>query len=581
VRALSLEVLPALAVLLAACTSNNGGYYGSVERSSKDVNTFYVNNSAEPEYIDPGLVSESTGGMLVRDLFDGLAQLHPETLEPIQAVASHYDKSEDNRFFRFYLREDAHWSNGKPVVAEDFVYSWRRVLTPSTGARMVSMLYPIKNAKAFHQGKLKDVSKVGVRARGEHVLEVTLEQPTPHFLELVAFQTYFPVPRDVVEQYGDRWTRPQHMVTNGPYTIVEHQFRYEYVFERNPHYTWHDDLKLHRIRFFEVQDYYATLALYKTGELDWIGSNSALPSTQLETLKKFKDFRHSPWLATFWYEFNTSKKPVDDVRVRRALNLGVDKQLIVDKITRGGQTVATHVVPDFCGSGYADAAAAEPNAFVGKGYDFDPALARELLRDAGYPVAKRGEAWFAEGFPGVEILYNSGEAQKKIAVAIQSMWKDHLGITVQIRNEEWKVMIKSLRDGHYQVARLGWYADYNHPLTFLETYVSTSANNWTRFADPKLDALLEKAGATADPVESISLYRQAEQLAHDGMARLPLYFYTRTTMIKPHVKGYFPNSRNKHGIRWMWIDPNWGSDAVNRPAYEPQAFPAPKIVAVP
>ncbi|MCA9619507.1 MAG: peptide ABC transporter substrate-binding protein, partial [Myxococcales bacterium] len=178
-----------------------------------------------------------------------------------------------------------------------------------------------------------------------------------------------------------------------------------------------------------------------------------------------------------------------------------------------------------------------------------------------------------------EILYNTSEGHRNIAVALQDMWKRHLGISVQLRNEEWKVMISNLREGNYQVARFGWVADYNHPHTFLDTFLSYSQNNWTRYEDPQLDAMVEKAARTADPDESIRLYREAEKRATDATTRLPLYFYTKSTLIKPYVKGYFPNGQNRHPIRWMWIDPSWKTDHDNRPTYPPEELPPPGIIA--
>jgi oligopeptide transport system substrate-binding protein len=719
------------------------------------------------------------------DLFEGLVVLHPEDLHPVQGVAVRYDKSADNRFFRFHLRPEAKWSDGKPVVAGDFVYAWRRVVTASTGARMATLMYPLKNGRLFHQGKLKatkaaiplrakplaseggrelstgtaltilrttparatsgvvvtgiddrpltfdgsltragkalssssksaeavdvtgtgpdvkcngvpdrwyrvrhgdeegwlpgcaleddpkatwalvqthgrptfrppstssvaldegqgggdggggeggtgggaqteggeggarahaadeaqagpqpepapergfvpldqlvtDPSVVGVRATDDHTLEVELEEPTPYFLELCGYVTYYPVRKDVIERFEakgrpDLWYRPENIVTNGAYVLTEHKFRYELTFERNPHYHHHDELRTHRIVWLEVPDYNATMNLYETGEIDYIGSNLSLPTAHMDRLSKYEDFDRSVWLATYWYEFNVDEKPVDDVRVRRALNLSVDKQLLIDKVTRGGQQPATHIIPDATGAGYAKLARTEgdpmgKDLFSGKGWDFDPDLARELLTEAGYPVKPEGDGFKAEGFPPLEILYNTSEGHRAIAVAIQDMWKRHLGISVQLRNEEWKVMLKNLRDGHFQIARFGWVADYNHPHTYLDTFLSYSNNNWTHWGDPRFDHLVEKAASTADPLESMRIYRQAEKRAMEAMPRMPLYFYTKSTLIKPYVKGYYPNAANRHKVQWMWIDPDWRSDRDNRPAYPPEELPSPGTI---
>ncbi|HZO12126.1 MAG TPA: peptide ABC transporter substrate-binding protein [Polyangiaceae bacterium] len=646
-------------------------YFGTTERRGRDLTTLYVNNVAEPEYLDPGLVSDTGSAALVEDLFEGLVGRHPRDLHPIQGVATHWDQTEDNTVFRFHLRPDARWSDGQPVTAHDFVYAWSRVLTAKTGARAAATLYVLKNGALFHQGKLMvlqrderfrakrdgdggellkagtalevveskdgwarvkrfdelptfapkveardekdkdekkekpkkepegfvpgsslapDASVLGVRAKGHHELEVELENPTPYFVELCGHTTFFPVRKDVVERFEklgqtELWFRPENIVTNGPYTLDEWRFRYEIRFKRNPHYYDHDRLKLHRIVWMEV-DANATMNLYYAGELDFAGTNWSAPESFMDMLERYKDFSRAPYLSTYWYEFNTKKKPVDDVLVRRALNLAVDKQLLVDKIGRADQVPATHFVPDPAGSGYSEQAEADRRAgkdpFSGPGHDFDPQRARTMLGEAGYPVEKKGDRYQAKGFPGVEILYNTGyEGHRSMAIAIQGMWQEHLGIRVQLRSEEWKVMLKNMRDGHFQVARLGWGADYNHPHTWLETFLSYSGNNWTHWKDPEYDKLVETAAATADPVESIKLYRQAEARAVDGMPRLPLYVYTKSTLVKPYVRGFWDNAQNQHHVRWMWIDTDWQKGGENTPAYPPPEFPKPGRIAAP
>ena len=751
--------LGALLALAGCRRADPGGYFGSTDRRGKDASTFYVNNGDEPEYLDPTLATDSTSTTLVNDLFEGLVILHPEDMRPTQGVAERYEQSADNRIYRFHLRPEARWSDGQPVVADDFVYAWRRALDASVGARNVTMLYVLKNAKPYHQGRLKvlgrsevlrprpeedaagvllaegsavmvlatspataaieplpspgaaaliyeagaasatlttkgdggaslsrrlpdavplrvvglgpqvtcndspdhwyrvrlgdgdgylpgcalsqadltqaradkpgqgpawalvrrhadlprfrpsqgvedaadepqigflpasalrsDPSVVGVRAAGDHLLEVELAEPTPYFLELCGYATFFPVRRDVIERFEamgepDKWYRPENIVSNGPYTLESHRFRYEITFRRNPHHYDHDRLKIHRIVWLAVADYNATMNLYETAEIDYIGQNISLPAAHMDRLSQFRDFHRSTWLSTYWYEFNVERKPVDDVRVRHALDLATDKQQLIDRITRAGQQPATHYVPDFMGSGYAQAAAADRQAgrdpFSGPGHDFDPQRARALLGEAGYPVAQVDGRWHAAGFPSLELLYNTGEGHQKIAVAVQDMWQRHLGISVQLRNEEWKVMLKSLRDGHFQVARFGWVADYNHPHTYMDVFLSYSSNNHTRWGEPRFDQLVEEAAATADQRASIQLYRRAEELAVSQMPRIPLYFYTKSTLIKPWVKGFYPNVGNRHAVRWMWIDPSWRASKDNPPSYPPRELPPPEII---
>ncbi|MEM6787665.1 MAG: peptide ABC transporter substrate-binding protein [Myxococcota bacterium] len=434
-----------------------------------------------------------------------------------------------------------------------------------------------------------DPDLVGVRAVDDHTLEVELEKPTPYFLELLAYATFFPVRRDVIERFAatatpEAWTRPEHIVSNGPYRLAAHAFRYEMTLEKNPHHPRRDDLRIDRVVVLQVPSYHATMNLYKTGEIDYLGQNLALPQEFLPTLRRYEDFQQSMWNATYWYEFNTEQAPVDDVRVRRALNLAVDKEALVTRVAKGGQVPATHYVPDFVGGGYRAQADAERSAgrdrFAGDGHEFDPERARALLGEAGYPVQERDGSRQAVGFPDLEILYNTSEGHRSLAVALQAMWKRHLGVSVTLRNEEWKVMIKNLRDGRFQIARFGWVGDYNHPHSWLETFAGYSNNNWTRWSDPRFDRLLAEAASTGDPVVSMERYRDAESLLVDALPRLPLYFYTKSTLIKPYVRGFFANAANRHNVAWMWIDPDFdptaaGGGAPNRPAFEPGVFPRP------
>ncbi len=709
------------AIVAWGCSSEDAGrYYGTVNRvGGRDDATLYLNNSAEPEYLDPGLNAESAGSTLIHALNEGLVGKHPKDLRPVAALARRWAKSEDNQHFRFYLRKDAKWSDGVPVVAAQFVDAWQRVLTAKTGARMATNMYVLHGGAAFHRGRLlalgqetpmaalgdgsaltlpkgaavlvlkrlpakafrapfdraeqrpikvvvpakgapatepltilavgdavtcngepdrwyrvktfgkkgwlpgcaigeargaaavravveryarpsfsperqpekprpvvgtlplsalvSDPSVIGVRARSEHVLEVQLARPTPYFLELCQTTTYFPIRKDVIAKHGDRWTRPENIVTTGAYTLDEHKFRYEITFKPNRYFWDADKIKLRRIVWMSVPDNFATLNLYKTGEIDWTGENVALPPAFIELLKGYEDYQLSRWIGTYWYEFNVEQPPVDNPLVRRALNLAVNKKLLIEKITRGGQIPARHIVPPYTGGGYAQAHDADDergqNPFSGKGYDYDPAYARELLAEAGYQVRRTADGFKAVGFPALEVLYNSSEAHRKIAVAIQGMWRENLGVTVQVRNEEWKVMIKSIRDGNFQIARFGWIGDYNHPHTWLDTYLSYSNNNFTRWKSAAFDTLLDTAAKTGDPKKSIQLYRQAEKLAVDATARLPIYFYTKHTMVKPYLKGNWSNGANKHPIKWMWIDPDWRNNPKNTTAYPVEELP--------
>ncbi len=657
----------ALATAAVGCRADDGEpYYGTLTRpSEKDLHTLYVNNGTEPEYLDPGKATDTSSGTLLASLFEGLLQYAPDAT-PVPAVAERWDISEDNRLYRFHLRRDAKWSDGRPVTAHDFAYAWRRVLLPKTASRGASGLYVLVNGELLNLGRLKvttrdvdvlseardgsqvvrrlpkgtalrilgepkpkdafaqvaehtdlptfrpapadataptadakpvdppsigfvptaalesDASLVGVRATDDHTLEVQLQNPTPYFLDLCCHSSLMPVRRDVVEPFEERgeadlWFRAEHLVNNGPYVLDEWKFRYEITMRRNPHHHLHNSLKIHRIVWLMVEEYTSTLQLYRTAELDWMGQNSTLPQEYIPMLSAKKDFETVEYLGTYWYELNVEKPPMNDVRVRKALNLAMDKQQIVEKVTLAGQKPATHFVPDITGLGYADAAKADRkrgvDPFAGPDADFNPERARALLGEAGFAVERSGDGWRCNGIPPIEILYNTSEGHRKIAVAIQDMWRRHLGISATLRNEEWKVMLKNLRDGNFQIARMGWIADYNHPQTFLDNFLSFSPNNRTRYVDKELDEVLRRAAATRDATASMALYRQAERRAVDGMSRIPIYFYTKNTMVKPWVKGFHFNARNQMQPRWMWMDLDWRSGSA-APRRQP-AVPVP------
>jgi oligopeptide transport system substrate-binding protein len=434
---------------------------------------------------------------------------------------------------------------------------------------------------------VEDDSVVGVRATDDRTLDVEFEHPAPYFTDLTSYATLMPVRRDVVEPFEKRgepdlWFRRENIVTNGPYQLDDWKFRYEITMKANPHYWNERALAIRRIVWLEVEEYNATLNLYKSGDIDYIGDNLALPLEYIPLLKKKKDFLGSDYLAIYFYELNTRVPPLDDVRIRRALDLAIDKKLLVESVIKGGQTPATHYVPEATGLGYSDLAAQERAAgtdpFHGPEAEYNPDLARKLLAEAGHPVTGQAESRRAEAFPPLEILYNTSESHKQVAVAIQDMWKRELGVSVALRNEEWKVMLKNYRDGHFQVMRFGQVADYNHASTFLDLFLSGNPQNQTGWADAEFEKLMHQAARATDRTESTRLYRKAERVAVAGMSRIPLYFYTKLNLVKPWVKGFLPNARNEHLVQYLSIDPHWEQGGTVAPGSgPPELLPAGRL----
>jgi len=479
----------------------------------------------------------------------------------------------EGRALRILARDDAE----KPFVRVELYEDLPRFQE----APVISEAAPRASGYIDETKLVSDARVVGVRAKDEHTLEVELEQPTPFFIELTSYPTLFPVRKDVVERFEkegdpDAWVRPENIVTNGPYVLDEWKFRSEITMKQNPYYWNKDQLKIHKIVWLEIEDYHSTMNLYKTGEVDSIGDNLGLPAEYIPMLETKKDFLRHDYLSVYWYDFNTRVPPLDNPRVRRALDLAIDKRELIEKVTHGGQKFATHYVPDFTGGGYSAEVQTErarkADRFAGPEHEFNPERARALLGEAGYEIQQESDGYRAKGVPPLEILYNTGEGHRMLAIAIQDMWKRHLGVSVTLRCEEWKVMLKNARDGNYQIVRSGWTADYNHPHTFLEQFLSTSPQNQTGYADPAFDEALHKAAMAADRAVSMRLYREAEEIAVRAMPRLPIFFYTRSTLVKPWVKGFWPSSRNMHLIQFMWIDPDHKARTFNEPAYPPPEF---------
>lgn len=566
-----------LGLLSSACHRGADGYYGSTDRAGRDPGTLYITNG-EPESLDPGKSWEVLGQQYAVQLFEGLLAYGPEDLRPVQGVARAWERSDDGLVYRFHLRPEARWSDGRPVTSHDFVYSWRRVLDPATASRVAPDLYPLRHGEAFNKGLIADGAAVGVRALDDHTLEVELERPTPYFLGLLCRPSYAPVRRDVVEALArrgeeDLWTRPEHIVVNGPYTIEAWRFRHEIVMTENPHYWARDSLRVRRVVWVQADSSQAGMNLYRTSEVDLL---TIPPSPQHHPLvRPLKDYRLYPGLVSYWLDVNTRARPVDDARVRRALDLAIDKAALAERI--GDVLPATHYAPDNTGGGYAEQAAEDRAAGRDPFAGGDPERARALLREAGYEIVEEAGGRRAEGFPPLTLIYTTGhDVPRLVAVALQGMWRRHLGVAISLQEQEPRVLWgSSLPKGDFQLAATGWTADYNHPHTFLENFVSTSPQNMTGWADPAFDDLLSRAGRAPDPRESIRLYRRAEARAVAGMSRIPLVFPMGAMLVKPWVKGFRGNGQSQVLVRWLWIDPAWRDRTDDAPAAAALELPPP------
>ena len=485
---------------------------------------------AEPETLDPALLSGQPGGRVARNIFEGLVFNDPVDLTPQPGAATAWEISEDGLTYTFHLREAA-WSDGAPVTAHDFVYAWERVLNPATGSKYANMLYPLEGAEAYNAGDLTDPSQLGVRALDDHTLEVRLHSPCAYFIDLCCFYTTLPVPRHLVEQYGEEWIKPENIAVNGPFLMTEWFLNRRIRLEKNPAYWDAQNVALNVVDCVPSDNINANFNLYMSGVADW-GDASAVPQYVVPELMERPDFHVAPYFATYFYRFNVNRKPFDDVRVRKALFLATDREAIVKYVTKAGQEPAHSLVPPGL-PGYEEARLPE----------FNIEEAKRLLAEAGYPGGKN--------FPKCELLFNTSENHKQIAEVLQQQWKESLGIQIELVNQEWKVYLATTLAEDYWIARGSWIGDYLDPNTFLDMWTSENGNNRTGWKNKEYDALIGRAARTVDVEERLRMLRQAEeQILNEEMIILPVYYYVTQNIWDPRdFEGLTGNLLNLVNLR--------------------------------
>lgn len=496
-----------------------------------------VGNDGEPKALDPHIVTGVVEERILSALFEGLVNFEFESMTPIPGVASAWEVSDDGAAYTFHLNPAARWSNGDPVTAQHFVYSWQRILTPELGAEYAYLLYPLKNAERFHRGALKDFSGVGVRAVDDHTLAVELESPTPYFLALQIHFAWYPVHPPSIESHrgpldrGGKWTRPGTLVSNGPFVLAEWRPNDVVEVQRNPHYWDAARVGLDGVAFFPVAEPSVEERLFRAGDLH---ITYELPLTKVRAYQRNNPdvLRLDPYLATEFIRFNTTRPPFDNVRVRRAFSLAIDREQIVNRVLQGGEQSAHHFTPP-------DTAGYTCTTRV----PFDPEQARALLAEAGYPDGK--------DFPAVELLYDSGDNQRIYCEALQHQWKTHLGIEVALLNRDHKTWLADMIGLNYDLARSYWLGDYADPSNFLEMFYAASGNNRTGFNSETYDELVRQAVRTPDVDARYSLYQQAEAMLLTEAIIAPVYFHTRAYLCDPHVENLSANALGR--IPWKSV----------------------------
>lgn len=505
-----LLVLSLVVALLGGCAAQSSG-------PLRD--TLRVNISSEPPSLDWHVCTDNTSFDVLSNLMVGLTQFN-NSLECLPGCAEKWDIEDGGRRYVFHLRPDVKWSDGRPVIASDFEYAWKRLLTPDTAAPYAFFLYDIENAFDFNTGKIKDPSKVGVKSLDDHTLEVKLRKPVSYFLNLTALCAAFPMRKDVVDEFGNRWTEPDHIITNGPFKLKEWRHEYKIRLAANPTF-FEGKPRVEFIDMFMVPEQATAFALYENDQLDYI-DNRSFPTPEVAHHAEHPEYKNVALLKSNYVGFNVQKKPFDNEKVRLAISMSLDRS-IFPKILRRKERPSFTFIPEGM-NGYRPL-----NPPV-----YDPEAARRLLADAGYPEGK--------GFPPVQMLYPSREDSRLVMEAIQDQMKRNLNLDFQLTNQEFKVYMNALHRDPPPIFVANWGADFPDPETFASVFVTHNSNNHTLWTDPEYDDLVSRAEAEMDSAQRLRLYQQADNLLCSKKAAVAVtYNGTQNTMCKPWVKGVEPN----------------------------------------
>lgn len=480
-------------------------------------------NGAELQSLDPHKIEGVPESNVNRDLLEGLVISDPQG-HPIPGVAESWD-NKDGKVWTFHLRNNAKWSNGEPVTAQDFVYSWQRLSDPKTASPYASYLQygHLDNIDDIITGK-KSPDTLGVKAIDAHTLEVTLSEPVPYFYKLLIHPSMSPVNKAAVDKFGDKWTQPANWVGNGAFKLSEWVVNERIVLVRNTDYWDNAETKLDKVTFLPISSEVTDVNRYRSGGSDMTYNN--MPIELFQKLKKDipTEVHVDPYLCTYYYEINNQKAPFNDPRVRAALKLGIDRDIIVNKVKGQGDLPAYSYTPP-----YTEGIKLTPPEWFGWSQEKRNEEAKKLLAEAGYTADKPLT---------FNLLYNTSDLHKKLAIAAASIWKKNLGVNVKLENQEWKTFLDTRHQGNFDVARAGWCADYNEPTTFLGTMQSNSSNNTSHYKSEAFDKAMDDALASPDEATRATRYADAEKILDKDSVIVPVYYYVNARLVKPYVGGY-------------------------------------------
>lgn len=526
-----------LSMIFSACSGGNKNDNGKADNKAETVaneeegkkdGVLDINIASEPDSIDPALNTSVDGAIMISHLFESLIRWDDDgsgnaVLKP--GIAESWDVSDDGLTWTFKLR-DAKWSDGKPITADDFVYSWNRLVDPKTGADYEYMLDMVKGY---------DKKKLEISAPDPKTFVVKLSVKCPYFEEICAFPAVMPVRKDMIEANKTWTSSPDTLISNGPFKLEKWDHNQAITMVKNPEYYDQDSVKAEKLSFHLQDDQNAIYASYRSGDLDFVNS---VPQEEIKKLLETKELKIKPYVGTYFVCFNTEKPPFNDPKVRKAFSLAIDRNFIINQVTGRGEESATAYVP----AGVYDAKGAEGDDFRKVGGDYYSIKDEDYEKNVEEAKKLMEEAGFKDGagFPQIDYLYNTDENHKAIAEALQNMWQEKLGVKVNLQNQDWNVFLKERKEGNYNIARHGWIADYNDPMSFIDMWLTGGGNNDAQYKNPEFDKLVKAAKATSDQDERMKNMHKAEDIliGQDNVVA-PIYFYKNPYMIKPNIKGLY------------------------------------------
>lgn len=468
---------------------------------------------SEPPTLDWNLATDNVSILLLQNIMEGLAE-YDSKLQPKPALAKSWKVSADGKTYTYTLQDNITWSDGVPLTAQHFWDSWERLLNPKTASEYAYFLYDVVGAKEYSEGKLKDPTKLGFKAINAKTFVVTLNKRAAYFPTIPTFTATFPIRKDLITKFGNKWTNPKNIAVVGPFQLAEWKHDSKVTLQANEKYHG-KKVTLEKVNAYIINEDTTAINMFESGSLHYV---SRLPAMEIERLKASPAYKNSPFLRGYYYGFNTKKAPFNNPKVRKAFAHAVDRQQIV-ALLKGGQIPTTSWVPKGM-PGY------EPKI----GLPFDVAKAKKLLAEAGFPNGK--------GFPSVTFMFDTRDDNKVIAERLQSMWKENLGVDLRAQNEDWKVYLNRLKTDAPAMYRLGWGADYPDPDNFLNLFTSYSGNNYTRWTNKKYDGLIERAASERSLPKRLALYKKAQiLLTEEDAIIVPLFIDAINVLVSPQVKG--------------------------------------------